>query len=349
LGSAGEGERPGVDAITRFRAWKFTTGHLRSKSARDYESTLRILESYAQSRGWGPVEKLTEGDIRAFASSRAGYGLNTRQRELTVIREFYKFLSSHEGLANPSKGLRISGARVPREHSVAGLSRRIQSLESPIREWALFLRETADTGIKLEEAYTIKEHLPVGPRVRVRDSRNAWRHVSITRPARRMLDAAGGRPPWKVRYIQRLLSDVGLTQSDLRSKSPASITVDLHPDLESELWSLLEDGEYESASQKSLALVEGTLRRLVQGAGGRPDSGVHLIDAAFGDEALLEVPTTARVPLRDLFSGARYFRNELSHDLVEHQDPSFAREVVLLADLLLRLLDRVVPTSAETP
>ncbi len=43
-----------------------------------------------------------------------------------------------------------------------------------------------------------------------------------------------------------------------------------------------------------------------------------------------------------LFRGAiGTFKNPTSHRLVEYEDPTLAAEVILLADLLLRMLDRI--------
>jgi hypothetical protein len=43
-----------------------------------------------------------------------------------------------------------------------------------------------------------------------------------------------------------------------------------------------------------------------------------------------------------LFRGSiGMFKNPSSHRAVDYSDPTFAAEVVLLADLLLRILDRV--------
>lgn len=55
-----------------------------------------------------------------------------------------------------------------------------------------------------------------------------------------------------------------------------------------------------------------------------------------------EVEKGEQVAAMELFKGAiGVFKNPVSHRLVDYDDPTEAAEVVLLADLLMRLLDRV--------
>lgn len=56
-----------------------------------------------------------------------------------------------------------------------------------------------------------------------------------------------------------------------------------------------------------------------------------------------------RVSMMNLFSGAiGTFKNPLSHRQVDYQDPAEASEVVLLADLMLRLLDAIAVRLGRT-
>src|SRR4051812_14458415 len=72
---------------------------------------------------------------------------------------------------------------------------------------------------------------------------------------------------------------------------------------------------------------------------------VKLMRYAFGDEGplgLLVSEPGERDGLRDLFSGAfGAVRNPLGHRTVQWDDATEAAEMVLLADLLMRQLDRV--------
>ena len=72
--------------------------------------------------------------------------------------------------------------------------------------------------------------------------------------------------------------------------------------------------------------------------------GVALMRQAFGDGGPLEDPNLdggERHGLRDLFSGAiATFKNPSSHRQVDYTDPTAASEVVLFADLLMRILER---------
>jgi uncharacterized protein (TIGR02391 family) len=54
--------------------------------------------------------------------------------------------------------------------------------------------------------------------------------------------------------------------------------------------------------------------------------------------------------MMELFKGAiGLFKNPTSHRPVDYDDPTLASEVILFADLLLRLLDRVEERLATRP
>ena len=54
-----------------------------------------------------------------------------------------------------------------------------------------------------------------------------------------------------------------------------------------------------------------------------------------------------RVAMMELFKGAiGVFKNPTSHRPVDYDDPTLSSEVILFADLLLRLLDRVEQRQA---
>lgn len=102
-------------------------------------------------------------------------------------------------------------------------------------------------------------------------------------------------------------------------------------------------GEYELAAFAAMREVEIYAREL----SGRQasDLGVKLMrDVWSPDDGALTDPALdkgERVALMELFAGAiGTFKNPPSHRQVDYDDPTEAAEVVLFADLLLRILDR---------
>jgi uncharacterized protein (TIGR02391 family) len=93
----------------------------------------------------------------------------------------------------------------------------------------------------------------------------------------------------------------------------------------------------------AMKAVEVRVREL--SSGGHGDFGVPLMKKAFREDGLLaddSVPTAEQEATMALFWGAiGVFKNPSSHREVEYDDVTFAAEVILFADLLLRMLDRV--------
>ncbi len=102
-------------------------------------------------------------------------------------------------------------------------------------------------------------------------------------------------------------------------------------------------GEYELAAFAAMREVEIRVREL----SGADSSllGVKLMRNSFGEGGRLADPdldSGERVGIMELFAGAiGTFKNPPSHRQVDYADPTEASEVVLFADLLMRLLDRV--------
>lgn len=86
-----------------------------------------------------------------------------------------------------------------------------------------------------------------------------------------------------------------------------------------------------------------------------PDSliGVNLMKQAFGTDGPLRDETLdagEQEAMMALYWGAiGVFKNPTSHRAVEFDDPTLASEVVLIADLLLRLLDEAKRTTSKVP
>lgn len=126
----------------------------------------------------------------------------------------------------------------------------------------------------------------------------------------------------------------------------ARIDLDLHPSLEPVRTQFLL-GEYELAAFRAMREVEIRVREL--GGFDADRVGVPLMRDAFATKAgnlgpLMddELEGGEREGVQHLFAGAiATFKNPLSHRQVDYDDPTEASEVVLLADLLMRLIDRV--------
>lgn len=120
------------------------------------------------------------------------------------------------------------------------------------------------------------------------------------------------------------------------------IDVDLHPIIATRVRRQFLLGEYELAALAAMSEVEIRIRQLAKA--GEGDIGVPLTQSAFKDGGPLADPKLEpgeRKATMALFWGALgVFKNPSSHRQVEYDDPTLAAEVVLLADLLLRILDR---------
>ncbi len=119
------------------------------------------------------------------------------------------------------------------------------------------------------------------------------------------------------------------------------LDVDLDPRLQRVRTQFL-IGEYELAAFAALREVEIRVRDL---SGSQPSQiGVALMRAAFGANGSLADPHLdpgERTGIMELFAGAiGTFKNPPSHRQVNYEDPTEASEIILLADLLLRILDR---------
>lgn len=133
------------------------------------------------------------------------------------------------------------------------------------------------------------------------------------------------------------------------------IGLELHESISSRVRRQFLMGEYEQAALIAMKQVEMRVRELAQA----PDDsvGVALVRNAFAlprDSRpagpltdTLNLPTAEQEATMHLFAGAiGVFKNPSSHREVEYDDPTFASEVVLFADLLLRMLDRIAAQMA---
>lgn len=165
----------------------------------------------------------------------------------------------------------------------------------------------------------LEAHGLIGPNPEQSGSPNARR---VTRAGREVLQGGLGR----LRAGQRLGAD-------------------LHPLLREGPRRQFLLGEFELAAFAALREVEIRVRDL---AGMSADSiGVGLMAAAFSPKTPGPLADPAaeggeQEAVMALFRGAiGTFKNPSSHRAVDYDDPILASEVVLLADLLMRLLDQV--------
>ena len=120
--------------------------------------------------------------------------------------------------------------------------------------------------------------------------------------------------------------------------------VALHPRLAQRIQQQFLLGEFELAVFAAMKEVEVRVRELANGS--QSLLGVKLMQQAFSaDKGVLTDPEAdpgERVAMMELFKGAiGLFKNPTSHRLVDYDHPTLASEVILFADLLLRLLDQV--------
>lgn len=120
--------------------------------------------------------------------------------------------------------------------------------------------------------------------------------------------------------------------------------VALHPRLAQRIQQQFLLGEFELAVFAAMKEVEVRVRDLAGASGSL--LGVKLMQNAFSAEKGTltdpEADPGERVAMMELFKGAiGLFKNPTSHRPVDFDDPTLASEVILFADLLLRLLDQV--------
>jgi len=121
------------------------------------------------------------------------------------------------------------------------------------------------------------------------------------------------------------------------------LEVALHERLAGRVRRLYLTGDFETAAFAAMKEVEVRVRALA----GAPESaiGVRLMRDAFKEGGPLRDPAAdpgEQVATMELFAGAiGLFKNPVSHRPVNYRDPTEASEIILFADLLLRLLDSV--------
>lgn len=154
-------------------------------------------------------------------------------------------------------------------------------------------------------------------------------------------DLQGNSDYWTISRHGRRIAAEAEPLTHLRSL--ALLETDLHPRIAKSARSLFLQGQYELAAFDAMKQVEIRVREL-SGAGAG-DIGVPLMRHAFkpdgGPLADAAQEKGEQEATSALYAGAiGVVKNPTSHRQVEYADPTEASEAVLLADLLLRMLDR---------
>ena len=135
-----------------------------------------------------------------------------------------------------------------------------------------------------------------------------------------------------------------------RLRAQRRLDVDLHPLIAARVraqWSL---AEYEAAAFLAMREVECRVRDLANAPAA--EIGVRLVQSAFkaGEGPLSdpELEAGEQQATMALFWGAiGVFKNPISHRPVAYDNPTIASEVVLVADLLLRMLEGVAERLSD--
>lgn len=128
-----------------------------------------------------------------------------------------------------------------------------------------------------------------------------------------------------------------------RLQAEQRIALDLHPLIHQRVRSQFLLGEYDAAVFVAMRTVEERVRELSGAA--NSDLGVPLMRQSFGSNGPLRDqemdPGEADAQMALFWGAIGLFKNPASHRTVHYEDPTEASEAVLLADLLLRILDRI--------
>jgi len=200
---------------------------------------------------------------------------------------------------------------------------------------------------------------------------NSFRNRGVRGPALRALSEAGewlrthGLVAWnpdqsdaQAIFITRL-GERALADGLPTIRAIHRLDIDLLPELQARARPQFLRGDFETASFVAMREVEVQVR---EQAGLRNSQlGTALMQEAFkppknadgttaGPLYRSDVDGGESVALMDLFKGAvGLFKNPPSHRRVTFDDPTEAAEIVLLADLLLRLLRKIPPATSSTP
>jgi uncharacterized protein (TIGR02391 family) len=159
-----------------------------------------------------------------------------------------------------------------------------------------------------------------------------------------------GRHPTQDSSDARMITESGrhaLENGLDRLRAGQRLGMELHPLIAGRVRTQFLMGEFELAAFQAMREVEIRVRSL--SGFGEDQIGVPLMTMAFNPNEKMRGPLVDSEAERGeqeavmaIFRGSiGMFKNPSSHRAVDYSDPTFGAEVVLLADLLLRILDRI--------
>ena len=162
-------------------------------------------------------------------------------------------------------------------------------------------------------------------------------------------EPGGGGTHWYI--VTRRGEEVAASnQGTSRLRAEARLDIDLHGRLGQRVRQVFLAGDLETAVLMAMKAVEVRVRELA--GAGVTDIGVDLMRQSFRDQGPLAdpaLPAAEQQATMALFWGAYgVFRNPAAHREVDYEDSTMASEVILLADLLLRMLDAIAKRIGKT-
>jgi hypothetical protein len=340
-----------LSIIDQYLAWAHSQRPKSTKTLGSYRRELLALARHASSRGRGPLAALTEEDLAAYVYDRRNDKPGSWSARRACIPGFYGWLVATGRRSDDPGGVIPRPVLIKRRPGprTGRLGRKLSRLEPLDQQIVAFLLEVGDL-LRVEEAFSIEEEPPVSKMVRVRTGGGAERDVTLPESARRLLEGMGGKLPRSVRTFQKRLQAVGLSPSMLKRGSRSAVKVELQPDVEDAVHAYVGEGEWDTAVRLAFGLLERSIQDLLSEKG-VDTYGRRAVDQALGEGGALlaGIPEPKdREPIWMLFSGGfGYFRNLLSHGNRRLEDPMLAREALLMADALMRLLDTIEQNLAR--
>jgi hypothetical protein len=197
-----------------FRTWLLNRGHA-ERTARDYARTAGRLVA----AGIHP-ETVTEATFLQWFHDQRIRTDTTRHRYAYAYRAFFDFLISKGARkTNPANAIQLQPLSRRRREPIEDVADRLQALRSLDKRAynaALFIMHTR---LKLSDALSISERIPVPESVTVGVGRNR-RRVRLEPVARSLLEELEGSVGWADRTLQRRFTKVGITAEELRLTPP---------------------------------------------------------------------------------------------------------------------------------